>query len=262
MISSVRACAFRSGRTAVFSACVRPAAAGMAARMPTTNIFPGLRGAVRYNSSAASQLKEVLRGERKISKAISNELDPAYTDFLAESGFKVEQTEGQSNVQLVRTTENGQVVRVFFDIDEVTDIPMTEPGSEEEMNMDEEMESLDSLLCNVRVMVENPARNDALFMNLFLQGSESSFLVDFVNYKSNASEFLANDILTRGEFVDKFRYQGPRFSDLDESLQVGFEGYLEECGLSDKLAEFIVGYSEYKEEREYRQWLEELEKFL
>jgi complement component 1 Q subcomponent-binding protein len=221
-----------------------------------------LVGGLRYNSSASVQLKDVLKSELKISKAIPNELDQSYLDFLDKSGFKVEESEGKSNVQLVKTGDNGEIIRVFFDIDEVTDIPMNETNGEEEMDMEEEMESLDSLLCNVRVMVENPSKNDALFMNLFLQGSEASFLVDFVNYKTDASKFLSEDILTRGEYVDKFDYQGPRFSDLDESLQTGFETYLEECGISEELAEFIIGYSEFKEEREYRKWLGDLESFL
>lgn len=239
--------------------CLRASLAGL----PRTATMSLVRqNNVRYNSSASVQLKDVLKSELKISTAIPNELDQSYVDFLDKSGFKVEETEGQSNVQLVKNGNNGEIIRVFFDIDEVTDIPMNESNPEEELDMEEEMELLDSLLCNVRVMVENPDKNNALFMNLFLQGSEASFLVDFVNYKDNASHFLQEDIFTRGEYVDKFKYQGPRFSDLDESLQTGFETYLESCGISEELAEFIIGYSEFKEEREYRKWLGDLGSFL
>ena len=123
-----------------------------------------LVGGIRYNSSASVQLKDVLKSELKISKAIPNELDQSYLDFLDKSGFKVEESEGKSNVQLVKNGDNGEIIRVFFDIDEVTDIPMNETNGEEEMDMEEEMESLDSLLCNVRVMVENSNKNDAFWL--------------------------------------------------------------------------------------------------
>lgn len=130
------------------------------------------------------------------------------------------------------------------------------------MDMEEEVESLDSLLCNVRVLIEKPNTNDGLLLNLFLQASESSFLIDFVNYQNNVSTLLNDQILPKNEFIDKFRYQGPRFSDLDESVQTGFETYLQSKGIDDELAEFIISFSEFKEEKEYRNWLGDLTKFL
>lgn len=212
-------------------------------------------------STPANQLKEVLKLELKISSSIPNELDPAYNDFLNNSGFKVIEADGKSNVQLLKETESGETIRVFFDIDEVTDIPISDPAAEE-VSMDEEIDSLDSMLCNVRVLVEKPSENNGLLINLFLQGSESSFLVDFVNYQDNTAQLLNEQILKNNEFVDKFKYQGPRFSDLDESLQTSFESYLESKGIDEELADFIISYSEFKEEKEYRVWLKSLAGFL
>lgn len=220
---------------------------------------------VRFNStSATKQLKEVLKSELKISNTIPNELDPLYSEYLQTSGFEVVDTEGLSNVQLKKTLDNGEVIRVFFDIDEVTDVPLNDTPIEEEgqaESFDDELDSLDSLLCNVRVLIENPADNKGLFLNLFLQGSENSFLIDYINYKDDVASFLQNEV-AKGEFLDKFRYQGPRFSDLDESVQTGFESYLDSKGINDNLAEFILSFSEFKEEKEYRKWLTDLASYL
>lgn len=212
-------------------------------------------------SSVDSQLNEVLRSELKISNTIPNELDSVTAEYLEKNQFDLIQTEGKSNVQLVKTLESGEVLRVFFDIDEVTDVPIQEEQMEGEESINDEIESLDSLLCNVKVLIQKPSSKNGLFMNLFLQNSENSFLVDFVNFKSDAEEFLATQV-NKGEFIDKFQYQGPRFSDLDESLQAAFENYLDAKGINEDLAEFIISYSEYKEEMEYRNWLSAITKYL
>lgn len=223
---------------------------------------------VRYSSSAVSKLRDVFKSEFKISNTIPNEFDQSLEDYLQSSGFEIIEKDGFSNVQLKKTTDDGEVISVFFDIDEVTDVPLNENNLDfenEESNIEdieEEIDSLDSLLCSVKVLIENPANNNGLFFNLFLQGSESSFMIDFVNFQSNVSSFVNDSILPKGEFIDKFKYQGPRFSDLDESLQTSFENYLDAKGIDNNLAEFILSFSEYKEEKEYRKWLTDISSYL
>lgn len=212
----------------------------------------------RFN--AATEVKEILREESKLSAALPNELEPAYQEFLNANGYKVIAKEGTSNVQLVKE-KGDETIRIFFDIDEVTDIPMGEE-QEASVDFDQDVEALDSLLCNIKVLIEKPALNDGMFMNLFLQNTEEAFMVDFINYQSDVKSLLNDQILANNEFVDKVKYQGPRFSDLDPALQTALEQYLQTKGLDSELADFIVAYSEYKEENEYRQWLKNLEKFI
>lgn len=216
---------------------------------------------VRFN--LAANLKEVLKSELKICSAIPNELEPNYQQFLEQNGYKLIANEGTSNVQLVKE-KGDEVIRVFFDIDEVTDIPIGQLAETEgayEDDLEAEADSLDSLLCNIKVLVEKPAQNDGLFVNLFMQNTDELFSVDFINYQADVKQFL-NEIASSNEFIDKFKYQGPRFSDLDESLQTEFENYLAARGVNDELADFIVAFSEYKEENEYRTWLLNLAKFV
>ena len=223
-----------------------------------------------YSSSTQSsnkQLKQILKQELEISNSMPNELDGELKDYVSNNGFEIIETEGKSNVQLVKTLETGEIIRVFFDIDEVTDVPLNEKfgGEGEEgldgLELDDELNSLDSLLCSVKVLIEKPNVNDGLFLNLFLQSSESALLIDSINYKSDAKEFLENSINT-SEFLDKVSYQGPRFSELDESVQTGFESYLDSKGINNELADFVIGFSEFKEEKEYRTWLGDLVKFF
>jgi complement component 1 Q subcomponent-binding protein, mitochondrial len=50
-------------------------------------------------------------------------------------------------------------------------------------------------------------------------------------------------------------YAGPPFSNLDNELQSMLERYLDERGINPQLASFIPDYSDYKEQKEYVQWL-------
>ncbi|CAN3360571.1 mitochondrial acidic protein Mam33p [Diutina catenulata] len=249
----------------MFSQMIRMSSA-VARRSAIQLVRPAQRSFVatpaRFN--AAANLKEVLKSELKISSAIPNELEPAYSEFIESNGYQVIATEGTSNVQLVKE-KGDETIRIFFDIDEVTDIPMGQTAEGEqafEDDFDAQADSLDSLLCNIKVLVEKPSQNDGLFINLFLQNTENSFMIDFVNYQNDVQSFLKDQILAKNEFIDKVKYQGPRFSDLDESLQVEFENYLAAKGLDDELADFIVAFSEFKEENEYRTWLSNLAKFV
>jgi len=50
-------------------------------------------------------------------------------------------------------------------------------------------------------------------------------------------------------------YAGPPFGNLDPELQAMIEKYLEERGIDARLATFLPEYVDFKEQREYVQWL-------
>ncbi|WEJ94213.1 Mitochondrial acidic protein mam33 [Yamadazyma tenuis] len=228
---------------------------------PTFRSSPIL--AMRYYSSPDKELKQILKEEIDIVKQIPNELDNSFKDFLIDNKVEVTAVDGSSNVELTKHLANGEILKVFFDIDEVTDIPVDELANEEgevkEVDFDESISNVDSLLCSIKVLVAKPT-GEGLFLNLFLQSSESAFLVDFITHKPDASKFLEE--ARKGDFLDKVQYQGPRFSELDESIQIGFENYLESIGVNHELADFILSFSELKEENEYRQWLARVSSFF
>ncbi|KAF3985538.1 hypothetical protein FT663_05254 [Candidozyma haemuli var. vulneris] len=252
----------------VVAQATRVAAPQMARRLPTlagpARSFSS--SIVRGNQSTAALL-DVVKSEFKIANSIENELAPDHVEFLKESGFEVSQKQGESNVQLSKKLESGEKLTVFFDIDEVTDVsfgspevPEEEEGAAEEQ-LDDELYQYDSTFANVKVLVSNESNNNGLFFNLMLQSSEEEFFVDYFNYKSDVSAFL-NQVENKGTFLGNFEYQGPRFSNLDESLQASVEKYLNDKGIDSALADFIFGYSEVKEEESYRDLLKDVSSYL
>ncbi|XP_020575991.1 uncharacterized protein At2g39795, mitochondrial-like [Phalaenopsis equestris] len=57
-------------------------------------------------------------------------------------------------------------------------------------------------------------------------------------------------------------YQGPDFSELDESLQKAFHKYLKLRGFDSSLRDFLHEYMMHKDEREYLTWLENVKEFV
>ncbi|KIY03277.1 uncharacterized protein Z520_01744 [Fonsecaea multimorphosa CBS 102226] len=57
-------------------------------------------------------------------------------------------------------------------------------------------------------------------------------------------------------------YAGPPVEDLDPELQQMLHQYLEERGIDEELASFLPEYLDYKEQKEYVKWLEDLENFV
>lgn len=216
---------------------------------PLVNVRYFSRSLVRPNS----QLKQILKNELASSQSIPNKLSEIHENFIQDSSFKINATPGKSLVEMVKSV-NDQNISVVFDIDEITDLPI-----DSEIFEDQELDDLeiDNYLSTVKILVSKPD-NSGIFLNLLFQGD--SFMIDYINSTDNAVELKQN--LLNGEFVDKVNYQGPRFSELDESLQLGFESWLNELGINDELANFIIGFSEIKEEDEYRKWLSDLSGFF
>lgn len=57
-------------------------------------------------------------------------------------------------------------------------------------------------------------------------------------------------------------YMGPVFDELDEQIQTTFSRYLEERGIDTALATFLPDYVDYKEQKEYVNWLKDVNDFV
>jgi len=78
--------------------------------------------------------------------------------------------------------------------------------------------------------------------------------IDNVGYfqKAELIEAKTPDLIREAQSV----YAGPPFTNLDPDLQAMLERYLDERGINASLATFLPEYVDYKEQREYVQWLE------
>lgn len=73
---------------------------------------------------------------------------------------------------------------------------------------------------------------------------------------------LADEQSAEADWQRRGLYIGPQFAELDEGLQNLFEKYLEERGVNSALANFLPDYVEYKEQKEYTQWLQNMKNFV
>ncbi|CAG8508741.1 3687_t:CDS:2 [Acaulospora morrowiae] len=211
------------------------------------NTLPsGIRGfsATRFRSLPAAsidrELASKLTDELKYEK--ENETSVQTPDFiknfLSQNSFKIEDKPGANEVALTRTFGNERI-RLLFDIN------TSEQSDQSSFAGDEEDE-------------EDGAGKGALgFESLVADGV---FLINYVSYYHDAK--LAGDWTAEADWKRRGYYPGPQFETLDNDVQVLFEKYLEERGINTAVALFIPNYVEYKEQKEYVSWLENVKKFI
>jgi complement component 1 Q subcomponent-binding protein len=85
-------------------------------------------------------------------------------------------------------------------------------------------------------------------------------VVENVFYHKNAA--LATAQTAEADWERRGAYAGPPFGNLDEDLQVLLERYLDERGINTQLALFIPDYIDFKEQKEYLSWLENVKGFV
>ncbi|RPA98806.1 mitochondrial glyco protein [Choiromyces venosus 120613-1] len=109
----------------------------------------------------------------------------------------------------------------------------------------------------VNVTIEKP-NSGALQIEAIAQ--DGMIVIDNVFYHKSAK--LATAQTAEADWERRGIYAGPPFGNLDEDLQVLLERYLDERGINTALALFVPDYIDYKEQREYVQWLENVHSFV
>ena len=61
---------------------------------------------------------------------------------------------------------------------------------------------------------------------------------------------------------DEESYSGPAFDTLDDSLQEAIFDYLDDRKVDEDLSYFVLNYARHKEEKEYKNWLKQMIKFV
>ena len=101
---------------------------------------------------------------------------------------------------------------------------------------------------------------DAGGLEIAAQISEGSVFINNVSYNSSSSSLT--DISAEGDWKRRGAYGGPVFADLDELVQDQFHQMLAERGFDEQFTEFVPEYIEWKEEKEYINWLENTSSWL
>lgn len=124
---------------------------------------------------------------------------------------------------------------------------------------EEEEEEEASFPVRATVMVQKEGKG-SLVLNTVAQ--DGYLHIDAVRYFKEGQ--IATDEITTNDIGEQRQdlYMGPVYEELGEDLQTTFVKYLEERGIDTALATFLPDYVDYKEQKEYVNWLKDVNEFV
>lgn len=204
----------------------------------------------------SQKLHEELKYEREANAAAgSSEVPDFLKAFQEQNIWMVQDTGGADEIVLSRTFGN-ENIRLIFSISDVSSV---EENFEEEGQ--EAAEQDDSFHAYpIRAALSVTKSNGPGCLNVDMVCQEGHFVVENISFYRDAT--LGTDLTAEADWKRRGVYIGPQFDTLDVSLQDEFEKFLQERGVDENLAMFIPEYAEYKEQKEYTQWLGNVKSFV
>jgi complement component 1 Q subcomponent-binding protein len=193
----------------------------------------------------SNNLAQVLQSEIEHEEGAEEEVDQDYVDLKKEieKTFAVEDVKGNGTVKLVsKANASGEVVTVTFDCQDLADDYMGDFDEEEEINADEIEPGI-----NFEVEI---AKNGKKLVAQCVGGNQGLTI-------RNIRHLAAAD---KNDDLDV--YGGPNFDELDEALQEEIFQYLEDRRINESLSQFVYVYAGNKEQKEYVNWLHNLNDFV
>lgn len=134
--------------------------------------------------------------------------------------------------------------------DRVAPADRPELEDEESANDDDEEEQQPGFPARVSVTIEKGGKG-VLQIETMVQDGE--VVIDNISYYSKPD--LADAQTAELDWSKRNLYTGPPFGNLDQDLQLLMERYLDERGVNTELALWLPEYIDFKEQREYLEWL-------
>lgn len=235
--------------------------------MISTNQSRFLHSSPVIGNQQSSNVRDILKSEIKVeSDAAVDSSIQSFQEFLDKSGFSVVDTSGRNLAQIIKKSDNGETIHVFFDVSQVANLPYDSALAENTASADgeaaneDDYDALSDNFANVNAVIIRDADKSAVSFELLMNLQEGSFYVDSVTPFESAEEAL-NDS-AEAEVKRELVYHGPPFSNLDEELQESLEVYLSSRGVDEELSSFIAAFSEFKENEEYIKWLKNMRQFF
>jgi len=183
--------------------------------------------------------------------------EPEFLKAFREQGvWAIEDVEGNDEVTLTRKFGN-ENIRVMFSIADIQNME-DEAGLEQENDESGDNDTSESYPIRVSFSVTKDSAKGSLNVDTMCQ--DSAFLVDNISFYPEAQ--LGTELTAEADWKRRGLYIGPQFDTLDVAVQEEFEKWLNERGVNETLGTFIPGYSEYKEQKEYVRWLENVKNFV
>ncbi|TFK48938.1 mitochondrial glyco protein [Heliocybe sulcata] len=250
-----------SARTTVASSCRSRLLLTAATRLATPASTRAFSVSARALGEAASDvaLSQKLQEELKYEKETAVEQEPEFlTTFKSQNIWKIEDASGNDEVTLTRKFGN-ETIRLVFSI---ADIQANEAYDEQEEDGEtEETEGgLPGPSYPIRCSFSISKSTGPGALNIDTMCQDGGFIVDNLSFYSDAK--VGTELSAEMDWKRRGLYIGPQFDTLDVAVQESFEQFLQERGINENLAFFIPEYAEYKEQKEYIKWLENVKQFI
>jgi complement component 1 Q subcomponent-binding protein len=211
----------------------------------STRVFSSLKSNKNLSDMLKSEMDHELNSEHH-----EPELPADLKKYLSSSPFKIvaENISNSNTVSMERDFGN-ENINVKFDIvpqDNEDEMEYSEEG-------DEELEPSQLLDVSINITKEGTDENLTFYA---VADSENEFFIEDIQF-SNQEEGTVE-----GEYNRKKSYVGPKFHQIDETLQEQFAKYLEERGFDSGLSDFMHQYAQWKEQNEYVDWLKRVKHFV
>ncbi|PWN48720.1 mitochondrial glyco protein [Violaceomyces palustris] len=273
--SAIRSTAARAGRsarllqpTSLISARA-PLAARSVLATPTAaltrsfNLSSIQRGQGSTDADLSAKLAQEIAYEKENNESYDStyvpqgETEPEFLIAFKKQGvWKIEDKPGSDEIALTREFGN-EHIRVLFSIG---DIDTTDPN-DLEADIDPESTEEDGQVPSfpVRCAITISKSNKGA-LTIDAQAQDGDFTIENISFYKDAK--LATELTAEADWARRGLYIGPQFETLDEEVQTHFESYLIERGIDSNLALFIPNFGEYKEQKEYCSWLENVKEFV
>jgi complement component 1 Q subcomponent-binding protein len=263
-----------ASRSSLFGA--RPIAASFhtsIARFQKTEVAEADDGGVNLELSA--KLGQEISLEK--SDEGPGQYSTSIKEYLENSPFEIHDIPGQEEVYLTRKFGDEEI-KVAFTIadygssdgqdeallDEEESASMlegdeakSEGAQEGEQEMDERHNAEERIPVRLIVTIAKPNKG-AIVIECLTQDGES-VIEGMSHYPSKEiAEAKTSELQQKKDAL----YDGPEFGTLDEDLQQIIERYLDARGINVSMALFVPDYIDYKEQKEYVRWLENVRDFV
>ncbi|KAI9472468.1 MAG: mitochondrial glycoprotein [Benjaminiella poitrasii] len=228
----------------------------------------------RTNGDVDPDLVHLLEEELQFEKSNDKDEPPAFIkEFLDTNLFQIDDKPHHDKVILSRTFGN-EKINVIFSISDINKSVEEEMIQEklnaddkEETNQEDEIiveddEDLEDISFPVRatVIIQKEGVKGTLVLNTVAQDGYMN--INSVRFLKDAIDKDIVDIHNENPVEEKDLYMGPIFDDLNEDIRINFGRYLEERGIDTALATFLPDYVDYKEQKEYENWLNDVNTFI
>ena len=230
----------------------------------------------RYFSNSSSCLEannkslvSIINSEIELEESDPESSNPLIKDFLAKSDFKLTSKEGTDRATLTKETDS-EIIEISFSVREVAELGLNPEFGDEDGLVDENNENendaeenddymddpYDESFAELEIIISKKSDKTAIAYDVQFRLGETDFMINSLTPYKTAAEAIS-PLTNRNETP----YLGPAFSNLDNDLQISIESYLRSRGLDGELSEFLITFSEEKENSEYINWLKKLKAF-